>query len=270
MTEDEGKRVGRAAGDRGYGPQLQQGAGARMLATYMTALAAKHATFAEQIGRVRQALTGMADAREQFDMARRDARKQWAPHPVPLADRMKVDAAKARARDLIDSRASQASVGLWHLRQAAQAEANFHRPVVSEEQRKAARDTVTSLAPASWPAAELPGRRARLVRGALQSGDVALADELLHSSVLDTLQAAAQAPTLSGTGNARATAEAARAQQSVWAAEKVALLKELASDNPEAVQRIDEWQQVQAEADELDGLIAHERGRMLDGDRWEE
>ena len=87
---------------------------------------------------------------------------------------------------------------------------------------------------------------------------------------MDTLQAAAQAPTLSGTGNARSTAEAARAQQSVWAAEKVQLLKELASDEPEAVQRINEWQQVTTEADELDGLISHEAGRMLHGDRWED
>jgi hypothetical protein len=233
----------------------------------MTALTAKHATFAEQIGRVRLALNGMADAREQFDTARREARRQWAPHPVPLADKMRIDQARQRSRDLIDSRAGQASVGLWHLRQAAAAEANFYRPVVSEEQRKAARDTVTSLAPASWPAAELPGRRARLVRGALQSGDVALADELLHSSVLDTLQAAAQAPSLSGGMHPR---EVSRATQSVWDVEKVQLAEELTNNDPEAVARINEWQQVTAEADELDGLIAHEKGRMLDGDRWED
>jgi hypothetical protein len=116
MADGEGKRAGRAPGDRGYGPQLQNGAGARLLATYMTALAQKHATFAEQIGRVRLALNGMADAREQFDMARRDVRRQWAPHPVPLADKMRIDQARQRSRDLIDSRAQQASVGLWHLR----------------------------------------------------------------------------------------------------------------------------------------------------------
>jgi hypothetical protein len=97
MNEGEGKRAGRMTGDRGFGfGQLPRGDGARLLAVYTEALAEKHPQFAEQIASVRRALTGMADARAQFDAMRRDVRAQWTPHPTPLADRMKVDQAKAR------------------------------------------------------------------------------------------------------------------------------------------------------------------------------
>lgn len=264
ITTGASKRSGRMEGSRGgYAGQLAGGAGVKTLTLWATALAKRHPQFATQFTALGQQLSDMVNARTSYEATRREARKQWAPHPVPLAERIKVGQARTHAQSLVHTRAQQAQTTVRDVRAVAEAAAAVHRPKVSRDERADARARLASLAPGAWKPEEVAAHRARLVRGAIAAKDHALADELLFSQTLDTLQHAAAAATISGGVPNQDAQNAARSQERLWTAERVPLIRELTGHDADATAAIDAWRQIEDEVDGLDGAINDESGRML-------
>jgi hypothetical protein len=260
----ETRSSGRMSG-RGYGQPLSHpGAGVEMLSTYVRAAASRYPAYRAHLDEIAGHLDGVASVRRGYDEKRRDLRREWRPYGPPIAKLSELYEAKEWARKQVESRATSAKDAVAKWRAAAEAKATSYRPKLSEADLADARARLAAFNPGAWKSDEVPARRAQIIKGAIDSGDLGLADEALFGRLMDWVASIAKAPTSSFARPKNPDAN--RSATALWNPERWELIKDLVgTDGAEAVAA---WRTVEAEAGELGDLIDHERGRMLDSDPW--